>query len=65
MPAVGLSDDEIELIGQRVAALNDYPSASVGDILNMAFDRRQVSVDENLAAKKNPRTRDRTFFPMI
>jgi hypothetical protein len=38
MSLVGLSDDQIELIGQRLAALNDYACASVGDILHMTFD---------------------------
>jgi hypothetical protein len=38
MSLIGLSDDQIELIGQGLAALDDYVCASVGDILHVTFD---------------------------
>ena len=38
MSLVGLSDDQIKLIGQELATLDDDACTSVGEILHVTFD---------------------------
>jgi hypothetical protein len=38
MSLVGFSDDQIKVVGQEPAALDDDACTSVGDILHVTFD---------------------------
>jgi hypothetical protein len=58
-PLVGLSDEEIELVGQRVGGLHEEAGPFVGNIFDVTFDRGQFRIDQNLSAEKyaGPRRR--------
>jgi hypothetical protein len=45
MPLVGFSNEQIELIGQELAALDDDACASMGEILYVTFDWGKLRID--------------------
>ena len=55
MSLVGLSNDQIELIGQELAARNDYACTSAGDILHVTFDCGAFRIDKKFPSKEYAR----------